>query len=292
MTVKKILSLLGIVALASLILVACGNKQSDEKTLKVGVMTLDDTTQPVWDKVKEKMEKEGYTVEFVEFTDYNQPNKALANGEVDVNAYQHYNFLNNWNKQNNGDLVAVGDTLISPIRLFSGLEDGKAKYTDVKDIPDGATIAIPNDPTNESRSLYLLQRAGLIELSVSGDELATLKDIKTNKKNLDIKEVAAEQIASNLESVDAAVINNSYAQTAKVDYKTTLLVEEVNSDSKQWVNFIAAQKDWKKSDKADAIKALVKAYQSDDVAKIISDASNGADQPAWKGAPTSASTDQ
>ena len=100
---------------------------------------------------------------------------------------------------------------------------------------------------------------------------------------MDIKEVDAAQTASTLSSVDAAIVNNSYAQAAKVDYKTTLYKEVVDKNSDQWVNVIAAQKDWKKSDKAKAIKTLISVYQTDEVGKVIQDASNNVDIPAWKG---------
>ena len=270
MKLKKILGITGLAVASTVALAACGaggNKSAkDDKTLTVGVMTLDDTTEPLWDKVKELAKDKGVTIELKEFTDYNQPNEALKNGEIDVNAFQHIYFLNNWNKENKGDVVAAADTLLSPIHLFSGTENGKAKYKDVKELPDGATISVPNDGTNESRALTLLQTAGLIKL--------------------DIKEIAAEQAAQTLSSVDAAVVNNSYAQQQNVDYDTTLFQEDPSQDLKDWVNIIAANKDWEKSNKADAIKTLIKAYQNDEVAQIIYDASNKVDLPAWKGAPT------
>lgn len=295
MKLKKIFGLASVAFASTVLLAACGSSSSssssDDTTLKVGIMTLDDATEPLWDKVKELAEDKGVKIELVEFTDYNQPNEALQNGEIDVNAFQHKYFLSNWNSENDGTLVEVADTLLSPIRLFSGTDsDGDAKYTDVSDIPDKGTISIPNDASNESRALYLLQSAGLIELDVSGDELATIKNISSNPKNLDIKEVDAAQTASTLTSVDAAVINNSYAQSADVDYDTTLYKEAVDENSNQWINVIAAQKGWKKSDKADAIKTLVSVYQTDEVGKIIEEASDGADIPAWDGATTSSSS--
>ena len=295
MKLKKIFGLASVAFASTVLLAACGSSSSssssDDTTLKVGIMTLDDATEPLWDKVKELAEDKGVKIELVEFTDYNQPNEALQNGEIDVNAFQHKYFLSNWNSENDGTLVEVADTLLSPIRLFSGTDSyGDAKYTDVSDIPDKGTISIPNDASNESRALYLLQSAGLIELDVSGDELATIKNISSNPKNLDIKEVDAAQTASTLTSVDAAVINNSYAQSADVDYDTTLYKEAVDENSNQWINVIAAQKGWKKSDKADAIKTLVSVYQTDEVGKIIEEASDGADIPAWDGATTSSSS--
>lgn len=294
MKLKKLLGLASVALASTVLLAACGGSSksaSDDSKLKVGIMTLDDATEPLWDKVKELAEDKGVKIELVEFTDYNQPNEALQNGEIDVNAFQHKYFLNNWNSENDGTLVEVADTLLSPIRLFSGTDsDGDAKYTDVSDIPDKGTISIPNDASNESRALYLLQSAGLIELDVSGDELATIKNISSNPKNLDIKEVDAAQTASTLTSVDAAVINNSYAKAADVNYDTTLYKEAVDENSNQWINVIAAQKGWKKSDKADAIKTLVSVYQTDEVGKIIKEASDGADIPAWDGVTTSSSS--
>lgn len=292
MNLKKLIGITTTVIASAALLAACAPdsgssaKKDDANVLKVGIMARNDATEPLWDKVTELAKKEGVTIELVEFTDYTPVNRALANGETDVNAFQHYNYLNNFNKESGEDLVAAADTLLSPIRVFSGLENGKAKYTDISQIPDGGTISVPNDATNESRALYLLEAAGLIKLDVSGDELATIVNISENPKNLDIKELDAAQTASTLTSVDAAVINNNYAVEANVDYKTTLFKEAADGNSKQWVNIIAAQKDWEKSDKADAIKTLIKVYQTDDVAKIIYDASKGTDIPAWEGAPT------
>ncbi|VED92787.1 D-methionine transport system substrate-binding protein [Streptococcus equinus] len=291
MKLKKLLGVASVAIASTVLLAACGGSKStsDDSTLKVGIMTLDDVTEPLWDKVKELAKDKGVDIELVEFTDYNQPNEALQNGEVDVNAFQHKYFLNNWNSENKGTLVEAADTLLSPIRLFSGTTGDDAKYKDVKDLPDKATISIPNDASNESRALYLLQSAGLIKLDVSGDELATIKNISSNPKDLEIKEVDAAQTASTLSSVDAAVVNNSYAQSADVDYDTTLYKEAIDDNSDQWVNVIAAQKDWKKSKKAKAIKTLISVYQTDEVGKVIQDATDGVDIPAWDGAKVSSS---
>ncbi|HER2475713.1 MetQ/NlpA family ABC transporter substrate-binding protein [Streptococcus pyogenes] len=277
MSFKKWIGIVGI-ALASTVLVACSEKQDDKNTLTIGVMTKTESDQARWGKVEELLKKDNITLKYKEFTDYSQPNKAVANGEVDINAFQHYNFLNNWNKENKEHLVAIADTYISPINLFSGTsQDGKAKYKSVADLPNGAQIAVPNDATNESRALYVLQSAGLIKLNVSGDQLATIANISENKKKLDIKELDASQTARALVSADAAVVNNSYAVPAKIDYKTSLFKEKADDNSKQWINIIAGQKDWEKSEKADAIKKLIKAYQTDEVKKVVEKTSNGID---------------
>ncbi|HER2677010.1 TPA: MetQ/NlpA family ABC transporter substrate-binding protein [Streptococcus pyogenes] len=281
MSFKKWIGIVGI-ALASTVLVACSEKQDDKNTLTIGVMTKTESDQARWDKVEELLKKDNITLKYKEFTDYSQPNKAVANGEVDINAFQHYNFLNNWNKENKEHLVAIADTYISPINLFSGTsQDGKAKYKSVADLPNGAQIAVPNDATNESRALYVLQSAGLIKLNVSGDQLATIANISENKKKLDIKELDASQTARALVSADAAVVNNSYAVPAKIDYKTSLFKEKADDNSKQWINIIAGQKDWEKSEKADTIKKLIKAYQTDEVKKVVEKTSNGIDVSVW-----------
>ena len=196
-------------------------------------------------------------------------------------SFQHYNYLENWNKENSADLISVADTYIAPIRLYSGTKDGKNKYTDVKDIPEKGTIAVPNDPTNESRALYVLESAGLIKLDTKDGELATISNIKDNPKNLTISELDASQTASSLPSVDAAIINNTFVREAGIDYQKALFVEKANSNSKQWYNLIAAKKDWKSSDKAKAIEAIIKAYHTDNVKKVIEESSDGMDQPVW-----------
>ncbi|CAM3662314.1 ABC superfamily ATP binding cassette transporter, binding protein [Streptococcus sanguinis SK1 = NCTC 7863] len=289
MNLKKIFSV-GLVGLAALGLAACGGSSSKENksadgpvTVKVGVMSLSDTEEARWNKVQEILDKEnaGVKLEYTQFTDYSQPNQALLDGDVDINAFQHYNFLENWNKEKGADLVSVADTYIAPIRLYSGTKDGKNKYTDVKDIPENGTIAVPNDATNESRALYLLESAGLIKLDVKGKELATVANIKENKKNLTISELDASQTPASLTSADAAVVNNTFVREAGIDYKKALFKEEANENSKQWYNLIAAKPDWKKSDKADAIEKIIKAYHTDEVKKVIEESSDGMDQPVW-----------
>ncbi|MGT2887802.1 MetQ/NlpA family ABC transporter substrate-binding protein [Streptococcus didelphis] len=280
MSYKKIISFIGL-AFAATLLVACGSKTEEKNTISVGLMTMTKSDKARWDKIEELLKKENVTLKFKEFTDYSQPNKAVANKEVDINAFQHKNFLNNWNKENKKDLVAIADTYISPINLFSGTSKGKAKYKSVSELPKGAQIAIPNDATNESRALYLLQSSGLIKLNVAGDKLATIANITENKKNLDIKEIDASQTARALSSADAAIVNNSYAVPANIDYKTSIAKEKIDENSDQWINVLVGQKGWKNSSKADAIKKLVKVYHTDAVKKVINKSSDGVDITAW-----------
>ena len=121
MKIKKWLSVAAIATVAGLTLAACGhsNKKADNTTtVKIATVNRSGSEEARWDKIQELDEKDGIKLEFTEFTDYSQPNKATADGEVDLNAFQHYNFLNNWNKENGKDLVAIADTYISPIRLY------------------------------------------------------------------------------------------------------------------------------------------------------------------------------
>lgn len=286
MKLKKLFSFAAVAALSVATLAACGSSsssesESDNTTINVGIMTRNAYSTEVWDKVTELAAEEGVTVELTEFTDYTQPNKALAEGEVDINAFQHIFFLNNWNEENGGDLQIAGYTLYSPIRFYSGVEGDKDKYTSIEDLPEGAEVAVPNDATNESRALFLLESAGLIELDVADGELATLAHITSNPKNITITELDASQTVRSLESVDGAVINNNYAQEAGLDTSKALYIEQKGADTEVWYNVIAAQNGWEKSDKADAIKAVVKAYNTDEVAEIIERASNQTDFPIW-----------
>jgi len=229
--------------------------------VNIGIMTGTKEDDAIWSTVsKTAKDKYGITLKFTHFTDYTQPNTALKNGDIDLNAFQHYAFLNAWNKANDGDLKAIGNTTISPIRLYS------KKITSLSQIKSGDTIAVPNDASNESRALYVLKNAGLIGLSVSGDTLATVKDINSNPKNLVIKELDAAQTPRALDSITAAVINDDFATTAKLTVEESIYTEPVNKDSEQWINIIVANK---KDANNKIYKEVVKAYQTEATKKAI-----------------------
>lgn len=247
-------------------------QQQAAKTVTVGIMASSKADDRIWNSVaKTAKDKYGVTVKFRRFTDYNQPNKALQNGDVDLNAFQHKLFLRSWNKAHHTNIVSEGDTFITPIRVYSN------KYKNIKDLPDGATIAVPNDATNESRALFALKNAGLFSLK-KGTNLATAASITNNKKNIKIKELAADQTARSLDDVDAAVVNTNYAQAAGLNYKKAIFVEPLNRDSAQWVNIIAV----KKQDKNNrAYKDVVKAYQTAQTKKLIKKYYGSSELPAW-----------
>ncbi|WHS09967.1 MetQ/NlpA family ABC transporter substrate-binding protein [Ligilactobacillus salivarius] len=251
-----------------------GHKKTEaKKTVTVGVVGQTNQDEKIWNQVKKTAkEKYGVTVKVKSFTDYNQPNKALQEGEIDLNSFQHKAFLNAWNKANKGTLVPIGNTVIAPIRLYS------YKYKNINELPKNATIAVPNDASNESRALYVLKNAGLISFKKGTGKLATIADIEKNPKNLTIKELGAEQTARSLNDVDAAVVNNTYAIPAKLGDKQTIYTEPLNKDSEQWINVIVANK---KDKDNEAYKAVVKSYQTDAVKKLIHKAYGNSEVTAW-----------
>ena len=247
-------------------------QEQAKRTITVGIMAGSKQDDEIWNSVK-KTAKEKYniTLQFKRFTDYNQPNKALQNGDVDLNAFQHKLFLQQWNKAHKTNIVSIGDTFITPIRVYS------KQYKSVKEIPDGATIAVPNDASNESRALFALKNAGLFDLK-KGTKLATVSSITKNTRNIKIKELAADQTARSLNDVDAAVINTNYAQAAGINYKSAIFVEPINKDSKQWVNVIAAKGDQKNNR---LYRDVVKAYQTEKTKQEIKKLYGSAEIPAW-----------
>ena len=200
-----------------------------------------------------------------------QPNTAVENDELDANYFQHVNYLNSFNEENGTHLVNAGYVHYEPFGLYAG------KSSDLSNIADGATIAVPNDTTNEARALLLLQQEGLIELAEGADITATVKDITSNPHNLEFKELEAAQVSHALEDVDFAIINGNYALQAGLSISDALAIES-NSGvvAEQYGNIIAVKDGNQDSDK---IKALVAALQSDEVKQYIEETYSGAVVP-------------
>ena len=261
---------LATVGLIASIAVPTASISASEKTVTVGLVGSQDVK--LWKSISKRAEKKyGFTIKTKVFSDYNQPNAAVAQGSIDLNAFQHYYFLNNWNKSNDNSVTAIGKTFLTPIRLYS---NSHKKVTQFK---DGDTISIPNDSTNEGRALILLQSAGLIKIK-DGVDLPTTDDISENKLNLKIKAIAADQTPSSLKSADGAVINTNYAQEAKLKLSSAIYVEPINKQSKQWINVIVA-KNSKKNDKT--YKKVVKLYQSKQTKQYLKKTWGKAEVPAW-----------
>jgi len=248
---------------------APGANQGEGKTLKVGATAVPHAE--ILAEVKPILAKEGINLEIIEFSDYVQPNLALNDKELDANFFQHKPYLENFVEEHKEvKLEDAAGIHIEPMGIYS------KKVKELKDIKDGASIAVPNDPTNEGRALLLLKKAGLLKLKEGVNEKATPQDITENTKNIVLREVEAAQVPRTLEDVDAAVINTNYAmQIDLVPMKDALFIEDSTSP---YVNIIAVRVGDK--DRPE-IKSLIKAIKSDTIKSFILEKYKGAVVPAF-----------
>ncbi|MDD0814532.1 MetQ/NlpA family ABC transporter substrate-binding protein [Curvibacter sp. HBC28] len=247
-------------ALKSLVLatavLASGLSLAQDKPLKIGV-----TAGPhaqIFEQVKKVAEKDGLKVQIIEFSDYIQPNAALAAGDLDANSYQHKPFLDQQVKDRGYKIVSVGYTVNYPMGIYS------KKVKSLADLKPGARFGLPNDPTNGGRSLLVLQDQGLIKLRPEAGLKATPLDVIDNLKKLKFVELEAAQLARALDDLDAAAINTNFALSAGLTPGKDSIAQE-NAKS-PYVNLIAVREQDK--DKPWVAK-LVKAYQSEEVRKFI-----------------------
>lgn len=250
------------------------NKQSQATdTIKIGVVG---EKNEVWDEVIKRYEEgTGKKAELVKFSDYTQPNEALASGDIDLNSYQHYKFLNEYNEaQGEEKLVAIADTMLAPLGIYSN------QIKSVDELADGDKISIPNDPSNGSRALFLLQSAGLIKVNGKPGETISLEDITENPKNLEFIEMDAAQTSRSLDDVKAAVVNDNYALDSGLSPKndSIYLEDPEDPDVKIYVNVIAARAEDKDKE---AYKELVSYYQTEETKKDYDKFTNGAWIPSW-----------
>lgn len=271
---KKILSIL-VVLVLSLSLAAA----AETTYVKVGVVG---STNEQWtDVLVPMLKEEGIEIEIVYFSDYVMPNIALASGEIDMNAFQHYNFMNNWNTENaetyGNALAAIGETLIAPLSLYSD------KYDSVEEIQAGDTILVMNDVVNEARALQMLASLGLITLADDLTSYATVLDIVENPLELNIVELDAATIGAQMSdsSVAAGFMNGQYATQAGYAHEEAIAVEAFdpeNPDQHGIVNIIAVcEKDLENA----VYKRIAEAYQCPEVAEVFSTLYAGSFVPAW-----------
>lgn len=250
-----------------------GDRFEEKDVIKLGVVG---EKNEVWEDIAKRYEDgTGKKIEIVSFSDYNQPNEALDSGDIDINAFQHKKFLEDYNESHGTDIVSVGDTLLAPMGIYSD------KIKDVSEIKEGDQIAVPNDPTNGARALFLLQSAGLIEVDGKEGEAVTVADIKENPKNLEIIELDASHTARNLTEVAASVINSGMAvDVGFVPTEDAIYLEDKDDPAKQiYVNIIAARKE---DEDSKVLEDLVKNYyQTDETLKIVEKESKGSEVPAW-----------
>lgn len=215
-----------------------------------------------------KLAEQGITLEIKEFNDYIVPNTALEDGSLDANYFQHLPYLENFNKENGTHLVSAAGIHIEPLGIYPG------RIKSLEELPDGATVGIPNDPTNEARALALLQVAGLIKLNEDAGLDAVPSDIAENTKNLKFMELEAAQLPATLPDLDLAVINGNYAVEAGLG-GTALATEGAESP---YVNVIAVREG---DETRPEIVALVNALQTEEVRKFMDERYGGVVVPVF-----------
>lgn len=265
---KKILTSL----LLSALLLGPSTTAFAQEQVSIGVVG--EEYEQVWLYVAEKAAEEDIELDVILLTDFNIPNISLADGTLDLNAFQHDVFLENWNKENDSDLVTIGYTVAVPTRIYS------EKYDSLDDLPDGAKIAVNNAPTSLSYNLQTLEKAGLISLGDTGELLPTPDDVVDNPKNIEFIEVDAANIPAIVPDVDAAFIDNSFLGATNFQPSDAIYVfgDTAETINIARVNNIAARAE--DVDNETYLK-IVELYQQDDVAEVINEVTNGGSIPAW-----------
>lgn len=277
---KNLIKILTLTLSATLLLTACGGakekpaedkpaeQKSETKTLVVGA-----TPEPhaaILEAIKPQLEKEGINLEVKVINDYVIPNTSLEEKELDANFFQHQPYLDEFNSQRGTNIISTVKVHVEPMGLYS------SKIKSLDELADGATISIPNDPTNGGRALLLLQKQGLITLKEGAGLTATDKDIEKNDKNLKFELLDAAQLPRTLEDVDASVINTNYALEAKLNpTQDAIVIEDKDSP---YANLLATREDLKDDER---IKALEKALNSEEAKKFIEETYKGAVVPAF-----------
>lgn len=245
----------------------------DKDVIKLGVVGENNED---WDDVAKRYKQgTGKTIEIVAFSDYREPNEALLSGDIDINAFQHKKFLSQFNEESGSDIVDIADTSIAPLGIYS------SKIDDLADLEDGARIAIPDDPTNGARSLFLLQSAELIEVEGKDGDPITVDEITANPRNFEIVELSASQTARSLDDVDIACVNSGMAVDAGfVPTEDAIYLEDHDDPNKQiYVNVIATTKE---NENSKVLKDLIDNYYHQDATKkIINEVSKGSSIPVW-----------
>lgn len=277
---KNIFSIITLIGL--LILTACGadtdsqtNDGADDEVaqVKVGIVG-EGPSNEQWYHLEEVLLEDNIELELVVFEDYATPNTALSSGDLDLNAYQHRLFLEEYNEDSGDDLVEIAATTFNPLGLYSDT------ITSVEEIEEGYSVAIPNDPSNGGRALILLQQAGLIQLDEEAGLLPTTDDITENTMNLDIVEIDAAQTPRAMSDQDFVVINNDHATASGlIPTEDAFFLEQIDENTDPYVNIIATRSE--DSDN-EVYQTIVERYQTDEVKEIIEEATKGSSIPAWE----------
>ena len=220
--------------------------------------------------------EKGITLEIKEFTDYVQPNLALNTGDLDANYFQHQPYLDQFNADNDMDLVALGAVHYEPMGIFAG------NSSDLAALPDGAKVGVPNDATNEARALLLLESNGLIKLKEDAGVAATKLDIVENPHNLEIVEMEAAQLALSLGSLDIAVINGNYALSGGLSISDALAIEEADSLAAETYQNVVAVRNGDET--RPELQTLIEVLNSQEIADYINETFEGAVAPVFEAA--------
>ena len=270
---------------SALVLASCGNRSSDnestgqvdtDETRSYSVGVVGDVTAEIWEDVATRLEDQGINLEVVTFSEYSQPNRALEDGELDLNAFQHISFLSAYAKDlGNSQITPIAYTIVSPMYIFAVPE-----ITDVESIPDGVTVAVPNSATNAERAFLGLQDIGLIKLDEEAGFAPTKADVVENTKNIEIVEMDPSQIARSLGDADLITIGGDMLMDAGLDPEDAIYTDTDDASNIDPVkkNIIATTKD--KLDNPD-IQAIIDAYQSDETKAKIEEISGGSSIPIW-----------
>jgi len=268
------------VILTAAVLGACGaNEETSsgkaESLVSDGVLTVGVTGGPheeLVGKVAELAEEQGldFTIETKVFSDYVMPNVALSEGELALNSFQTEPFFDEMNKTRNLDFVRVGGTVTFPMGIYS------LDYTDVNELPDGARIGLPSDPTNSGRALALFEQAGLIQVEEGVGLQATVMNIAENERNFEFIELDSAQIPRQLGELDAAAINTNFAlEAGYVPAEDSIFIEPTDSP---FVNLVASRTENKDDE---AITQFLEIYHSDEVKEFIEQEFPGSLVPSW-----------
>ena len=241
-----------------------GGEGDANETVKIGVVGKSD---PQWPAFVDAAAEEGITVELVDFGSYEQPNPALTEGEIDLNQFQHIVYLAQYNEAAGEDLTPIGSTQIYPLGLYS------TKYDDVDGIPDGETVAVPDDASNQARALLVLQAAGLVELTDGGTAFSDLADVDESASKVKVTALEAALIPTSLPDVAAAIINNDFVEDAGLNFDDALFTDDPSDDSAlQYVNIFAARADDAENE---TYLKLVEIFQTNEEVQAGLDESSG-----------------
>ncbi|TXJ35726.1 MetQ/NlpA family ABC transporter substrate-binding protein [Brachyspira aalborgi] len=270
----KILIILTIALLGVFAIISCEKSSNKENNVvRVGFYT--DSEYQIWNPVVSNLAKEGITVELVSFANTRMPNQALNNGDIDLNAFQHHAYLNDEVSNLGYDIVAIADTYISAMNIYS------KNISNVSELKKGDKVAIPNDPSNEGRALKVLEAAGLIKVKPEVGDLPSISDIIENPLGLNILAVEIGSVPSYLPEVACAVINAHVAIDFGLNPGSDYIFQDNPSiySGNAFVNLIAARTEDKDKE---IYKKIIKAYQSEAVEEIYANNFKGSYLPTWK----------